>query len=546
MVAPAKAGGSWGVPLRLRIVRLLVALLAMLCAGTAAEAKRAAGRKPLPIAVGHGSVIVTPTFDFSRAVSATIGSAGGTLTTVTADGSAITLTLPRNALAGDEQVTMVPLLKLSGGGVRLLAGVQLGPDGLRLLQPGKLDIKPALSARRSQQVAFGYQGKGSQFGLVPLALGRGIEIPLVRLGGAGLAQANGGQLSGRESHPPSDIEGAFQSQLAAPLYKLRRHRASAADHQVVLGTLAGYFDTYVKPTLRAPGSSLRAWTRAATRSAGWLEEVQVLGFGRNFAKDKRLVRDKVFTKSLRKRWRTLTRACAGGATGVGNAQKALRLARVAQIRRTSSQLGGSAAITAGIVSCGQLAAQATLNQTGTNWQSGQAADFLSQVGAVVATGPSPLVLQGRSGTNAFTFASAHVPISERLTTWTLSPMFSQCAKPSFAGFTTDPNQLFAAFFATLRISADLFVGARPPDSRITVSAFGADMVNWSTTCPQPVAFSQAPGAMSTLGSVTGISPVQLSSSKTTVKFQGSANILSGPTVIGFGNTNGSVTVRFPR
>jgi hypothetical protein len=530
--------------LRLRIVRLLVALLTITVGGTLAEAS--AATKPLPIAVGHQNVLVTPAVDPSRAVSATIGSAGGTLSTVTADGSTITLTLPRNALAGDEQVTMTPLLTLSGGGIKLLAGVQLGPNGLRLLQPAKLDIAAAHSPPRSQQVAFGYQGNGSQFGLVPLALGPAIETPLVRLGGVGLAQANGGQQAARKANPPSDIEGAFLSQLAAPVYSLRRHGSSTSARRQILGTLAGYFNTYVKRTLGGPGSSLTAWTRAATRAAGWHDEVQVLGFGRNFAKDAKLVRDKVYKKSLRKRWRILTGSCAGGATGVGNVQKALRLARVAQIQRAGSQLGGTAAITAGIVSCGQLAAQATLNATGTSWESGQASDFLTHIATVVATGPTPLVVQGRSGTNTLTFLSAHVPIFERLTSWTLSPMFSQCAKPAFASFTTDPNQLFAAFFATLRIPADLFVGARPPGARITLAAFGADMANWSTTCPRPVSFSQAPSAMSTLAAVTGISPVQLSLSKTTVKFQGSANILSGSTITGFGNTSGSVTVRFPR
>lgn len=528
----------------LRIVRLLVVLLTITLGGTVASAS--AVTKPLPIAVGHQNVVVTPTVDPSRAVSATIGSAGGSLTTVAADGSTITLTLPRNALAGDEQVTMTPLLTLSGGGVRLLAGVQLGPEGLRLLQPGKLDITPAHPAPRSQQVAFGYQGSGSQFGLVPLAIGSGIEIPLIRLGGVGLARASRGQQTGREANPPSDIEGAFLSQLAAPLYQIRRHGSSTTAQQKVLGTLAGYFDTYMKPTLRAPGSSLTAWMRATTRAAGWQDEVQLLGFGHNFAKDGKLLRDKVFKTSLRKRWRILTTSCAGGATGIGNVQKALRLARVAQIRRTGSQLGGNAAITAGIVSCGQLAALATLNPTSTNWQSGQASDFLSQIATVVATGPTPLVVQGRSGTNALTFLSAHAAITERLTSWSLNQTFSRCTTPAFLSFTTDPNQLFAAFIATLKIPADLFVGARPPNPRIALATFGADMANWSTACPKPVSFAQAPGAMSTLTAVTGVSPAQLSSSKTTVKFQGSANILSGSTITGFGNANGSVTVRFPR
>jgi hypothetical protein len=302
----------------------------------------------------------------------------------------------------------------------------------------------------------------------------------------------------------------------------------------------------VKPTLRRPGSSLAAWTRATTRSTLWENEVQVLGLARSFARNERAVRDQVFKKALRKRWQTLTHSCAAGATGVGNVQKALRLARVAQIRRTGSQLGGSAAITGGIVSCGQLAAQATLNSTATNWQTSPSSNILSQIATIATTGAAPLVVQGRSGTNALTFASGHAPVSERITSWTLNPTQTQCTKPTFVSLTPDPNQLYAAFSATLGVPADLFVGAATPSSGIALAMSGADAANWSTTCPQPLAFSQAPGAMATLTAVTGLSPVQLSSSKTTVKFQGSSDILSGRMVLGFGNANGSVTVRFPR
>jgi hypothetical protein len=518
-------------------------LLAITVGGTVAAASAAA--KAPPIMVGHQNVVVTPTLDPSRAVAATIGSAGGTLTTLMANGTTVTLTVPRNALAGDEQVTMSPLMRLSGSGVRLLAGVQLGPDGLRLLEPAKLDITPAQASPRTQQVAFGYQGKGSQFGLIPLAVGSGIEIPLVRLGGAGLARANPRQQAAREAHPPSDIDAAFQAQLAAPVARIRRHQSGTTARQQVMGTLAGYFATYVKPTLRKPGSSLNAWTHATTRSTLWENEVQSLGFARSFAKDERAVRDQVFKKALRKRWQTLTHGCARGATGIGNVQKALRLARVAQIRRTGSQLGGSGAITRGIVSCGQLAAQATLNSTATNWQSSPSSDLLSQIATIATTGAAPLVVQGRSGTNALTFASGHVPVSERITSWTLNPTQTQCTKPTFVSLTPDPNQLYAAFSAMLRVPADLFVGAATPSSGIALTVSGADAANWSTTCPQPLAFSQAPGAMATLATVTGLSPVQFNSSKTTVKFQGSADILSGKMVLGFGNANGSVRIRFP-
>lgn len=535
------------MPLRLRTIRLTVVLLSVvLAAGAAFSASALGAPTPLAIAVGHTNTIVRPTLDPSRAATKTIGSAGGTLTTIAADGTTFTLTLPRNALTGDEQVTMTPLLSLSGGGVQLLAGVQIAPDGLRLLEPAMLDIAPAKTAPANQQVAFGYKDNGSQFGLVPLALQSSVEIPLIGLGGAGLARANSGQLAGLEAHPPSDVESAFLAQLAAPLYQLRRHRSTSAARQEVLGTLSGYYDGFVKTTLGAPGSSLTAWARATTRSAGWEEEVQVLGYARRFAKDEKLVKAKVFEKALRKRWNIVTRTCRGGGAKVGNLQKALQLGRVAQIRRTGSLLGGSAQITAGIAGCAEIAAQATLGNTSSNWQSGLAVNQLTQIAAIVATGPAALVLQARTGDNEFAFLSAHIPISERMTSWTLSPMYSQCAKPTFVGFTADPNQLYAEFYATLAVAPDLFVGSKAPATRVTLQVFGADLANWSTTCPQPDAFSQSPGAVAGLTAVTTTSPINLSSSKPAVKFQGSANILSGGAISGFANENGSVAVRFPK
>jgi hypothetical protein len=534
--------------MRLRIIRLLVAVVTIALAGAAVDcaAAPAAPPKPVPIVVGHRNVIVKPAFDFSRTVSSTIGSAGGTLTTITADGTTIRLTLPRNALAGDEQVSMTPLTALSGAGVQLLEGVQLAPDGLRLLEPGALDITPAHSAPKARQVAFGYQGGGSQFGLVPLALRSSVEIPLIRLGGAGLARATSAQQSAREAQPPSDIEAAWLAQLAPPLYQLRRHRSVKTSEQQVGRTLSGYWDGFVKPTLRAPGSSLTAWTRATTRSAGWEDEVGLLGFVPRFAADEKQVRTKVFQRALRKRWTALTGSCTAGNATLGHLQTALQLARVAQIRGTGSQLGGSAAITTGITGCAELAVQVTLGSTNSNWQSGQGANYLAQIGAIVSTGPTPLVLEQRTGNNEFAFLSAHVPIVERLTSWTLSTMYPTCARPTFAGFTQDPNQLYASFSATLAVPPDLFVGASAPPALIAVSVSGADLAGWTTTCPQQVSFSQAPGEMAGLSSVTAVSPIRLSSSTTTVKFQGSADILAASTITGFANEVGSVAVRIPR
>jgi hypothetical protein len=530
--------------LRLRTIRLSVlSVLIVLASATAASA----ATKPLPISVGHTNPVVTTTADSSRGVTATIGSDGGTLTTRAADGTVFTLTLPRNALAGDEMVSMTPLETLTGGGMRLVAGVQLAPEGLRLLKPGALAITPAKTTPLGQQVAFGFQTGGKQFGLVPLAAQSAVSIPLINLGGVGLGRANGPQLAGRVSHPPSDPESAFLTQLAAASYQIRRHHSVTAAHRQVLGTLDGYYVSFVKTALGAPGSSITAWARAVTRSAGWQDMVQVFGYGRRFPKDGALIKTKVYEQALRKRWRIVTNSCTGGRGKLGSLQKALQLGRVAQMRGTGSSLGGDTVITAGIDGCAQIPGQATLGATTSNWTAGQQSTRLTQVGGIVSTAATPLALQARTGDNEFGYLSGHTLIDERLTSWSLSPMYSaQCSQPSFVGFTTDPTQLYAAFSAALTVPPDLFVAAKAPPARIKLTVFGADMANWSTTCPQPVAFAQAPGAMAGLTAVTSFSPVNLDTSKPSVKFQGSVDILSGETITAFANENGSVTVRFPK
>jgi hypothetical protein len=550
--------------MRSRTVRLLVlstvlllgaALVAgaVVAAGPAqAQPASAAQARSIRIVVGRQSTTVTPVLDGSRSSSATLGSAGGTLATTAADGSTLQLTLPPNALAGNERLTMTPLVQIAGAGVKFVAGAQLAPAGLRLLKPGQLVIHPAHPVSRARQIAFGYQGSGTQFGLVPLALQSRIAIPLLSLGGAGLASATSGQLSAREHRPPSDPTAAWLQQLSLPLDQQRNKRALRSDRQTVIGLLAGYYDGYVKPLLRRPGSSVGAWRLAAARSLGWEREEQMLGYARRFSAGEERLRTAVFRDALRKRWGPTVSACNGGSRTLGRLQTALQLARTAQIVGQGSRIGGRSAIAAGLQSCGQLGIQATLDPTQVNWQSGLSSDYISQDVVTAQTAGAPLQLQQLVGANQFAFAAPHVAVTERVTSWTLAPAYAArgCTTPSFLGFTPDPDQMYGAFAATLTIPADLFLAAQPPPATVAVTVTGADLASWSTICPpgQTIAFSQPPGAMAGMAAVTGATPILSSrtTSTTTTKFAGSADILAGSTITGYANDNGNVTVTVPR
>ncbi len=534
--------------MRVLIVRLLV-LSAALALGTGATAAsaRTARRQPLKIIVGTQNVTVTPVLDASRSTTATVGSAGGTLSTTAQDGTTFQLMIPPSALAGTEQLTMTPLVSMARGGVKLIAGVQLAPDGLQLLKTAELAINPAHHAARASQVGFGYQAGGSEFGLMPLAVRSNIEVPVLSLGGFGVASATRGQISRRQRHPPSDPTAAWLGQLAIPVRQLRSHRSVPANRLTVKRVLAAYYTGYVRPLLGSPGSSFAAWSEAATRGVGWLNEVQTLGYARQFPGYSRRLRSAVFNGALRRQWGAVTGACAARRT-LGDLQDALVLARSAQALKAGSSIGGSGAIAAALFGCAQLNLRVALNPTTVSWQTGLSSNRVSQATVVAQIASTRLLLGQLLGTNQFTFASSPVAVTETITAWTQGASYAAqgCTKPSFVGFSASRAQMFGAFAATLTITADLFARSSPPPASVAVSVAGADLASWTTTCPpsETISFSQSPGAMSGLTAVTALTPIRINSTANSnaKKFQGSADILAGDTVTGFANGNGKITV----
>jgi hypothetical protein len=152
----------------------------------------------IPLAAAEGSttpstanpltIAVTP--DTALAVTQTIPAEGGVLSVTAPNGTHFTLAIPANALLSEEEIVMTPLksasgLPLSGG---LVAGVQLAPEGLRLMRPATLaiegapDIDPQLQA-----IGFGYHGNGSEFHLRPLTQGHNrFSLEVMHFSGYGI------------------------------------------------------------------------------------------------------------------------------------------------------------------------------------------------------------------------------------------------------------------------------------------------------------------------------------------------------------------------
>jgi len=537
--------------MRVLTVRLLALSTVLLLGGGAATGSARPSLvktrlSPIKIIVGAGNT-VAPVLDASGSTAAIVGATGGTLSTSAQNGTTFELKIPEGALAGSETLTMTPIQSLAHGGLRFIAGVQLAPDGLQLLKAAELDVHPARRTGRSGQVAFGYEGTGSQFGLVPLSTRSAAAIPVTTLGGFGLAAATRSQTSRRAHNPPSDPDAAFIQQLAIRLHQVRNHRSVRSNRRTVKGLLAAFYTGYVRPLLRSSGASNAAWSEAAGRGLFWSDEVQALGYARQFPGYTRKYRRAVFNTALRRQWAAITGGCAVRRT-LGALRDALVLARTAQALNAASNIGGSAAIAPGLQSCGALNLRITLGPTTVNWQSGLGSDRISQVNTGVQIASTPLAIQHMLGTNQFTFSSAHAAVTENINSLTQAPTYAAqgCTTPTFAGFTTNAAQMYGAFAATLTVPADLFVRTPAPPSTVAVVVAGADLASWTTTCPpgHTISFSQSPGAMSGLTTVTALTPVHVSATATSsaAKFQGSADILAGNTITGFANGSGKVTV----
>ncbi len=183
-------------------------------------------------------VVATP--DATHAVTQTISvRTGGTVSATGADGTRFTLTIPANALLGDEDITLTPVLMVDGvplsGGVA--AAVQLGPEGLQLQQVARLTITPLVGT--SHPVGFAYRGVGTDFSLYPLNLGGIDGFAILHFSGYGLG-------GGSETEPvvPANEQAAVLDQIAkAPATTLQQLVTEEED------LIQFFYTIYLKPTL---------------------------------------------------------------------------------------------------------------------------------------------------------------------------------------------------------------------------------------------------------------------------------------------------------
>lgn len=208
------------------------------------------------------------------AASATIDTAGGTITATGKDGTRYTLRIPAGALDSPTQITVTPLdqledLPLTGG---FAVGVDFAPDGLEFRHPAELEIVAGAPPGSGRLVGFSLNDDA--FRLKPARLsGDTLRLVIGHFSGAGAATGSAEEVSAAASQPGTAEEEA-EAALAEAL--ANAGEGGDPDPAELAAMLANWYENSVAPGLaNASGSgSAEAAIAAFLR---WWENAALLG-----------------------------------------------------------------------------------------------------------------------------------------------------------------------------------------------------------------------------------------------------------------------------
>jgi len=222
----------------------------------------------------------------SRAQSQSITPAqGGSVEATGADGSRFVLTIPAGALPHPQTITLVPVISAGGlpfsGG--LAAGVDMRPEGLRLVTPATLTITPARAVPVRDQIAFSTRGDGAELHMVPLPRDPArIEIQVMHFSTGQLAAGTAADRSAMvEQHPPTGGVEQYQQQAAQVLADLRTEVLAGNPTAELANELApiyaAMYRDVVKPHLLAAAADDRQIVSVANTYFSWVRSLFLLG-----------------------------------------------------------------------------------------------------------------------------------------------------------------------------------------------------------------------------------------------------------------------------
>jgi hypothetical protein len=212
-----------------------------------------------------------PVLETSRAVSATIGSAGGSLTATAANGTTYRLDIPQGALPGPVTITMAPVASVSGlplsGG--LLGAVDLRPTGLRLARTALLRIgKSGAPPGGLTLTGFGLATGAAAVTRSPAVARIGeVAVLLTHFSTHGAAFGTTEDLSTLEleGRDRTESEGtAFEEAVVTVLF-----RAPLYTPEEIRAAYLRYFDEVVLPMLQRAATDIELLD-AAAEYADWI------------------------------------------------------------------------------------------------------------------------------------------------------------------------------------------------------------------------------------------------------------------------------------
>jgi hypothetical protein len=233
--------------------------------------------------------------DSTHSASAVVGTAGGTITTQRADGSDVTLTVPAGALSASTKLTITPAASLAGlpKGLKLIAGVQLAPEGLALAQPASVSLEV---------------GAGTAEGIAWFATGKAVSrYPSAR---------DGSRLIMRVTHFSG--VGAVQGPTSA------YNNVPSA-----IAALKARYTSAVKPLLQQAVTNDEVVGAALDAAFGLMREVELLGLGSDFAKERAEIFE-FLPKILQNALEQAARKCTD-AHDLSQVERMLKLERLAEL-----------------------------------------------------------------------------------------------------------------------------------------------------------------------------------------------------------------------
>ncbi len=236
-----------------------------------------------PLLVGISS-------DPERATGARMPVSGGTITAVGADGSAYSLTVPDGALLSPVQITLIPVvavsnLDLSGG---FVAGVELVPGGLQLMQPAILTITPAAPYPLEDELSYAVHGEEQEALLYPLVVSAAEPtFAISHFSSYFLATGSEENLNAQSARSPSRRSDQYTQRTYPLLRKLRQAAVQGVpvdpkvEMEALQGLIDGYYTSVLEPLIAEAlvSEDYRFICQVIQLVLGWERSRQMLGIG---------------------------------------------------------------------------------------------------------------------------------------------------------------------------------------------------------------------------------------------------------------------------